>query len=102
MRLVLIEWVDSFGCSAHWQNIPDSIAPKPMICKSVGWLFFDGADCKVIIPHLNDPDQDTAPQQGCGDMTIPTRSVIRIKTLTVKGTRRPSRRKSPPLHRKTT
>ena len=54
MRLVLIEWVDSFGCSSSWEEIGD-LSPTVSTCRSVGWLAYDGEDCKVIIPHMSDP-----------------------------------------------
>lgn len=79
MRLVLIEWVDSFGCSSSWQDLDDDRKPAAMLCRSVGWLFRDGADCKVVVPHIADvPD---APKQGCGDMTIPADCVRSIQDL---------------------
>ena len=80
MRLVLIEWVDSFGCSSDWQELAESRQPEPMVCKSVGWLFYDGSQCKVIVPHVADTPNG-APKQGCGDMTIPTESIRRISDL---------------------
>ncbi len=80
MRLVMIEWVDSFGCSADWQELAEVCQPKPIVCKSVGWLFSDGPECKVIVPHIADASENTA-QQGCGDMTIPTTCIRRIVDL---------------------
>ncbi len=86
MRLVMIEWQDSFGCSATWQPI-DSPKPKPLLCRSVGWLSFDGPDCKLVIPHISD-----AQDQGCGDMTIPTASIVSIVDLVPKARRSARRR----------
>lgn len=80
MRLVLIEWVDSFGCSADWQELADDYQRKPVVCKSVGWLFSDGPECKVIVPHIADAGENTE-QQGCGDMAIPTNCIRRIFDL---------------------
>lgn len=78
--LVLIEWLDSFGCSANWQNIQiESVAP--LVCRSVGWLVYDGADCKVVVPHLTDPKHQFATQQGCGDMTIPVCAIVSVRRL---------------------
>jgi len=79
MRLVLIEWQDSLGCSSAWQEMV-SVKPKPLLCQSVGWLAYDGKDCKVVVPHISE-DHASAPRQGCGDMTIPTKAIIRMKTL---------------------
>ncbi len=79
MRLVLIEWVDAYGCSSSWQDLDDDCQPKTMLCRSVGWLFRDGSEYKVIIPHIADVPDDL--QQGCGDMTIPTCCVRSICDL---------------------
>ena len=78
-QLVMIEWVDSYGCSANWQDL-ENPHPTPMVCKSVGWLYHNGSDCKLIVPHVADGDQ-FIPRQGCGDMTIPASAVRRIVPL---------------------
>lgn len=80
-RLVYIKWVDSFGCSSTWEEIQEEYDPKPLICRSVGWLIHDGDDCKIIVPHLTSKEHDHAIQQGCGDMTIPTRAILKIVSL---------------------
>ena len=80
-KLVLIEWVDSFGCSPTWADIGDC-APAPMVCKSVGWLIHDSDACKVVVPHLSQSDHPNANRQGCGDMTIPTLAVVTMIELT--------------------
>lgn len=77
--LVLIEWVDSFGCSASWQTI-NVESVSPLVCRSVGWLVYESGDCKVIVPHVTDKDSSIA-QQGCGDMTIPTKAILRVVRL---------------------
>lgn len=80
MRLVLINWLDSYGCSSDWQPV-EGVKAQALRCKSVGWLLQDSEDCKVIIPHLSEANHDHAAQQGCGDMTIPTRSILNITDL---------------------
>ena len=80
MRLVLVEWVDSLGCSSEWQRIKVH-NPRPLRCRSVGWLLHDGEDCKVIIPHMSSEDQPEIDPQGCGDMTIPSQSILTIKDI---------------------
>ncbi len=80
-QLVCIEWVDSFGCSSTWVEIQEEYNPKPLICKSVGWLLHDGEECKIIVPHLTSNEHDHAIQQGCGDMTIPTSAILKIVPL---------------------
>ncbi len=79
MKLVLIEWVDSFGCSPSWTELSE-VKPKPMRCRSVGWLIYDGDDCKVIVPHVSE-DHDRAERQGCGDMTIPNQAILKMQVL---------------------
>lgn len=84
MRLVIIEWFDTFGCSSSWENLSElseNGEPKPLICQSVGWLLHDGKESKVIVPHIADASENTA-QQGCGDMTIPTCCIKSITDLT--------------------
>ena len=81
MRLVMIEWVDTFGCSSEWQDLDDDRQPEPMLCRSVGWLFKNGDDCKVIVPHIADVPGGL--KQGCGDMAIPTICVRSIQDLSV-------------------
>jgi hypothetical protein len=76
---VLVEWEDSFGCSSTWASV-ERIAPSALVCRSVGWLVYDGKDCKVIVPHLTMAN-DVVQRQGCGDMTIPARAILRITKL---------------------
>lgn len=81
LKLVLIEWVDSFGCSSDWQELEDDPQPlKPIICQSVGWLLRDWTQCKVIVPHIAEIPRDST-LQGCGDMTIPTACILRMVDL---------------------
>ncbi len=82
LRLVLIEWEDSFGCSATWSPLPEpnEHPPEIMICRSVGWLLHDTSGRKTIVPHVIDEHPD-AEQQGCGDMTIPISAIRRIVDL---------------------
>ena len=60
MKLVLIGWQDSFGCSSEWQKLDGVQSPRPLLCRSVGWLLYDGKDCKVAVPHLT-MDHASAP-----------------------------------------
>lgn len=80
VRLVLVEWEDSYGCSSNWQDL-DHPKPRPMRCRSVGWLYYDGPDCKLLVPHVAEGNGESVPIQGCGDMTIPASAVRSIKEL---------------------
>jgi len=81
-RLVLVEWLDSYGCSSEWQSL-ESCDPAPMKCYSVGWLVGDTLDCKVIVPYLSEDGHPDIPIQGCGDMTIPTSAILNISDLSI-------------------
>ena len=83
MRLVLIEWEDSFGCSPGWSPL-DDLKPESLTCKSVGWLAFDGDKVKVLVPNVSDK-QASCNQQGCGDIAIPARAITKITDLIVVG-----------------
>ena len=80
MKFVLIEWVDSCGCSSNWEVLDKDYDPVRMVCRSVGWLFHDGPHCKVLVPHIADIPGDTD-KQGCGHMTIPSVCILKIYEL---------------------
>lgn len=83
MRLVLIEWVDSYGCSSQWRHL-ENCTPELLLCRSVGWLLHDGDDVKVIVPHLIETDTESRiADQGCGDMTIPASAIRSVTDLRV-------------------
>lgn len=87
MRLVLVDWIDSYGAAANWQSI-ENYSPSPMRCQSVGWIVSKNKDSIAVVPHLSEKGHPDVPQQGCGDMTIPKSAIVRIQTLT------PTRRKA--------
>jgi hypothetical protein len=81
MRLVLIEWVDSYGGTTGWKALGDC-TPDVLVCRSVGWLLHDRDDVKVIVPHLIEPAEDTRiAAQGRGDMTIPCAAIVSLREL---------------------
>lgn len=80
MRLVLIEWEDSY-CATGWQHIAD-LGVSPLVCRSVGWLVRESEDCKVVAPHIS-TEHSEAPLQGNGMMAIPTRAILRTVDLGV-------------------
>ena len=93
MRLVLIEWQDSLGCSTEWQPLGNCV-PVVLACKSVGWLVHNGKDCKVVVPHISADRHPNAKDQGCGDMTIPSRSILSMITLLTPKSRKGKRSKT--------
>jgi hypothetical protein len=58
-RLVIIECLDSYGCSSSRQDLAN--CEPSVVCKSIGWLIHDGDKCKVIVSHLNQPDHRHKP-----------------------------------------
>ena len=82
MKLVLIEWVDSHGPADGWSLI-DEERSEPLICESVGWLKYNGKDCKTIVPHKAGHKNNKIALQGRGELTIPTRAILKLKELTV-------------------
>jgi len=81
LQLVLVEWVDSHA-GRGWRSeteLRDGLLP--LRCRSVGWLFAKTKDCLRIVPHIHAEENSPIVTQGCGDMTIPRRSVIRMIVL---------------------
>jgi hypothetical protein len=78
--LVYVEWNDSYGVSSHWEEIPKKFKPpKSIICRSVGWLVYDGNKHKVIVPHLSPVGKKK--WNGCGDMAIPATAIVQLVRL---------------------
>ena len=83
MRLVLIEWADSHT-DGGWQRLDGELVDRAATCRSVGWLVLDGADVKIVAPHLSRPDEGV-PLQGSGVMHIPACAVLRVSDLSEHG-----------------
>ena len=81
MKLVLIEWIDSHA-GRGWQDM-DEIegACEPLYCRSVGWLVSEANDCKTVVPHLSGDKSGEVLSQGRGDLTIPDRSIVKMRVL---------------------
>ena len=80
-KLVLVEWLDSHA-GRGWQSM-DRIeaAAEPLHCRSVGWLVSDTKKCKVIVPHIGGEQNGDVMLQGCGDLTIPTKAIVKMAML---------------------
>lgn len=80
-KLVLIEWLDSHSGNG-WQAL-DKLNEKaePLYCRSVGWLITETEGCKVIVPHIAGEQNGDIILQGCGDMAIPTKAIVKVKLL---------------------
>jgi hypothetical protein len=80
-KLVLIEWVDSHS-GRGWQML-DELEDKaePLYCRSVGWVVAETEGCKVIVPHIAGEENGDIMLQGCGDMAIPTKAIVKVTIL---------------------
>lgn len=78
--LVIIRWQDSRQPCGQWRFVAALPEAKAVEVASVGWLLTDTPDVKVLCQNVGDlenPDH----AQASGIMTIPTRCVISIETL---------------------
>jgi hypothetical protein len=81
LKLVLIEWLDSHA-SRGWQDLKEiQQAAEPLYCRSVGWLIHDDKRVKSIVPHLAGEQNGDILLHGCGNITIPTKSVVKMTIL---------------------
>jgi hypothetical protein len=81
MKLVMVEWLDAHS-GRGWQTMEQlEFAAEPLYCRSVGWLFSERKDCKVIVPHLSGGKDDKTALTGCGDLTIPNRCIVKLTVL---------------------
>jgi hypothetical protein len=79
--IVLIEWLDSHSGDG-WQTLTKlEEKAKPLYCRSVGWLITETEGCKVIVPHIAGEENGDIMLQGCGDMVIPTKAIVKVITL---------------------
>lgn len=80
-KLVLIEWLDSHS-GRGWQTIDElQRSAEPLYCQSVGWLLSDMENCKVIVPHIAGERNGETMMQGFGDLTIPTKAIMKMTVL---------------------
>lgn len=80
-RLVIVRWQDSRQPCGKWRYLSALPDPKPVEVASVGWLVKDTAEVKVLCQNIGDLGHPEN-AQASGIMTIPTRCVLSIETLT--------------------
>lgn len=80
-RLVIIRWQDSRQPCGQWRYLSSLPEQKAVEVASVGWLITDSDEVKVLAQNIGDLG---SPQnaQASGIMTIPTRCILSIETLT--------------------
>ncbi len=83
-RLVIIRWQDSRQPCGQWRYLSSLPEQKPVEVASVGWLIKDTDEIKVLCQNIGDlASPENA--QASGIMTIPTRCVLSIETLSEDG-----------------
>lgn len=83
-RLVIIRWQDSRQPCGQWRYLSALPEQKAVEVASVGWLIKDTDEVKVICQNVGDLGSPEN-AQASGIMTIPTRCVLSIETLTEVG-----------------
>ena len=86
-RLEQVVWQDAFGVSAAWESI-DGIVSDALMIDSVGWVIDENKHQLVLCPHVSSANHAHSSQQGCGDMTIPKRSIIKRTVIKGHGVKR--------------
>jgi hypothetical protein len=77
LELVLIEWLDSRR-GEGWVRL-DELESNVTSCRSVGWIIARDKTSVTLAGHLGEN-----PDQCCGDLTIPRRSISKITPLSLK------------------
>jgi hypothetical protein len=77
LKLVEIEWVDSNRFASGWEYIADLDRLEPTRCRSIGFLFKDTPEYKVLV-------QTMAVDQVLGGVTIPTRAILKLRRIALK------------------
>lgn len=82
-EIVLIEWVDSHS-GRGWQTLGElEESTEPLYCRSVGWLIKETKQCKVLVPHIAGEKNGDIVLLGCGDLTIPTKAILKVTPLKI-------------------
>jgi hypothetical protein len=76
LDLVMVEWLDSRR-GEGWVRL-DELDGTVTNCRSVGWVLAKDKTSLTLAGHLG-----TNPDQCCGDLTIPQRAILSIKSLMV-------------------
>lgn len=80
-KLVLIEWLDSHS-GRGWQPLDEiQHETEPAHCRSVGWLVAQNKKSAVLVPHISGEKNGDLRLFGRGEITIPTKAVVRMTVL---------------------
>lgn len=76
MRIEIIEWVDTFGCSSGWE-FEEEMECRVVKVKSVGFVLKETEEVVVLVPHISNAER----RQVAGYINIPVRQIVRRKEL---------------------
>jgi len=76
MKLVLIEWIDSYSVYEQWDFLSDLEEPKVIKCKSVGFVVKETKESIMIIPYISGEDEG-----GKGGICIPKICIVSTTEL---------------------
>jgi len=77
--IVLVEWIDAFGCPPGWQ-FEDEAELRCTTVRSVGFLLKKNAKFLLLVPHLSSPS-DNDRRQLAGHIAIPRRQVVSMTVI---------------------
>jgi len=75
-KLVLVEWLDSRR-GEGWVRL-DELDSTVTKCRSVGWIVARDSASITLASHIGED-----PEQCCGDITIPSRAIVKTTALAV-------------------
>jgi len=76
LKLILIEWVDSYSVYEQWDFIGHIKEPEIVNCKSVGFLIKETPESILILPHISGENE-----AGMGGICIPKVSITKLTEL---------------------
>lgn len=77
-NLVLIEWVDAFGCPAGWE-FENEVEPSVTSVQSVGFILKETDEFVFLAPHVSTTKDR---QQIAGHMAVPKKQILKMNRLT--------------------
>jgi hypothetical protein len=80
-KLVLIEWIDSHS-SDRWEPLwKYEERCDPLHCRTVGWVVAQRKGMVLVVSSLAGERNGDLVVNGCGEMAIPKRCVVKMKVL---------------------
>lgn len=80
MKILIIEWIDAFGCPPGWEYEDDAEMIATSVT-SVGFLLKKTKDFYLLAPHKSDPGEGRR-RQIAGHIAIPRRQVVKVTRIT--------------------